>query len=228
MLFIIFFFVTLGTGPTLAEATLDIGSSANIPGSVVVPEISRLFEPSQLGNLQIAEARELEHSGAAGRPDGAKEGKETEPMLPPVSAPAPLGTIEQYCTSVQDAATDARLELQRSRLEQTQRELEKRIKILDARIAESKDWMKKRTDFSRQASDGLVEVYSKMNAQAAAAQILAINERLAAAILSKLPPKITSNILAEMDAKRAARLSSLLATVAELGKSQKSTERDGR
>ena len=226
--FIIYSIVTFGAQPSFAEATRAFNGLVNMNGAAVVPAIRSLHQSSGLGNLLIVEARQLENSGAKGRPDGAKESEVTEPPLPPASAATLLRPIEQYCSSVQNAASDARREQQRSRLEQTQRELEKRIKILDARIAESKEWMKKRTDFLLQASDGLVEVYAKMNTEAAAAQLLAINERLAAAILSKLPPKTTSMILAEMDAKRAARLSSMLASVAELGKQQKNTGKDKR
>jgi flagellar motility protein MotE (MotC chaperone) len=226
--FIIYSIVTIGGQSCFAEAKRAIDGLASMHAVAVEPAIRSLHKSSRLGSLLIAEARQLEHSGANGRQDGAKEKEDTEPPLPPTSAAVLLRPMEQYCSSVQNAASDARLEQQRSLLEQTQRELEQRIKILDARIAESKEWMRKRTDFLLQASDGLVEVYAKMNTEAAAAQLLSINERLAAAILSKLPPKTTSMILAEMDAKRAARLSSMLASVAELGKQQKSTAKDKR
>ena len=226
--FILYSIVTISAQPCFAKESRAIIGRADMQGALAVPAFRRVEKSPWLGSLQFAEASQLEQLGAKGRPDREKESEDTEPPLPPASAAAQLSPLEQYCSSVQNAASDARLEQQRIRLEQTQGEIEKRIKILDARIAESKEWMKKRTDFLMQASDGLVEVYAKMNSEAAAAQLLAINERLAAAILSKLPPKTTSMILAEMEAKRAARLSSMLASLAELGKQQKSNGKDTR
>ena len=58
--------------------------------------------------------------------------------------------------------------------------------------------------------------YSKMKPDAAANQITTMDELTAAAIISKLSPKASSLVLAEMDATKAARLTATIAGAAEI------------
>jgi flagellar motility protein MotE (MotC chaperone) len=50
-----------------------------------------------------------------------------------------------------------------------------------------------------------------MKPDAAAQQLSALDEETAAAVLIKLSPKISSALMAEMDAKKAARLTAIIA-----------------
>jgi flagellar motility protein MotE (MotC chaperone) len=68
-----------------------------------------------------------------------------------------------------------------------------------------------REDFSSRATDSLVEIYSKMKPDSAAARLAAMEEMTSAAIIAKLSPKTSSPILAEMDVDKAARLSAIIA-----------------
>ena len=62
-----------------------------------------------------------------------------------------------------------------------------------------------REDFTAHATDSLVQIYGKMKPDAAAIQLMAMDELIAAAIMFKLSPKANSLILAEMEATKAAR-----------------------
>lgn len=151
--------------------------------------------------------------------DGANADKDRQAAdslpLPPVT-PQQLSPAEQYCSSVVDAATAAQIAQQTSNLEKARKELADRVAILDAKTAELKNWIKKREDFARHATDSLVEIYSKMKPDAAANQITTMDELTAAAIISKLSPKASSLVLAEMDATKAARLTATIAGAAEI------------
>jgi len=61
-----------------------------------------------------------------------------------------------------------------------------------------------------------VQIYGKMNPDAAAAQLMAMDEFVAAAIMSKLSTKDASLIMAEMEAAKAARLSAVIAGAGEI------------
>jgi flagellar motility protein MotE (MotC chaperone) len=62
------------------------------------------------------------------------------------------------------------------------------------------------------ANDNLVAIYAKMQPEAAAIQIAAMDDPMAAAILGKLKPGAAGAILNEMEAERASRLAVLLAS----------------
>ncbi|HVX37839.1 MAG TPA: MotE family protein [Hyphomicrobium sp.] len=152
--------------------------------------------------------------------DNAKADKERQAAdslpLPPTTPPQQMSAAEQYCSSVIDAAAAAQIAQQTSNLEKARKELAERVALLDAKTAELKSWVKKRTDFTAHATDSLIEIYSKMKPDAAASQLASMDELTAAAITSKLPPKVSSLMLAEMDAKKAARLTAIIAGAAEM------------
>ncbi len=64
--------------------------------------------------------------------------------------------------------------------------------------------MAKREEFTAHATKSLVQIYGKMKPDAAAAQLMAMDEFVAAAIMSKLSTKDASLIMAEMEAAKAA------------------------
>jgi flagellar motility protein MotE (MotC chaperone) len=122
--------------------------------------------------------------------------------------------IERFCTNIQDPARDRRYALQRQQLVDLQADIDKRIKLLEEKRAEYEDWLKRRDDFVAKATDGVVDIYSKMKPDGAAPQLTDMPPDLAAAILMKLEPKQSSLILAEMDAKVAANLTRIMAAAA--------------
>ena len=133
-------------------------------------------------------------------------------QTPPASASS--DEIERFCTNIADPARDRRYALQRQQLVDLQADIDKRIKLLEEKRAEYEDWLKRRDDFVAKATDGVVEIYSKMKPDGAAPQLTDMPSDLAAAILMKLEPKQSSLILAEMDAKVAANLTRIMAAAA--------------
>lgn len=129
--------------------------------------------------------------------------------------------IQQYCTNVIDQARDQRYVMQKQDLEKLQEDVDNRIAVMEARKAEYEDWLKRRNDFMQQAEANLVNVYKTMKADAAAPQLEEINPGLAAAIIMKLPPRQSGLILAEMDAKKAGMVASIMSSAAD-----KTTSRD--
>ncbi|MCM2472812.1 MotE family protein [Rhizobium sp. CG5] len=123
--------------------------------------------------------------------------------------------IQKYCTSIADPARDQRYLLQKQDLEKLQADVDSRIAVLEARKVEYEDWLKRRNDFLVQAEAGLVEIYKKMKADAAAPQLEEVNVGLAAAILMKLPARQSSLILSEMDAGKAGAVASIMSSAAD-------------
>lgn len=150
-----------------------------------------------------------------GKAGGGKEAAEELPMPPPTT-PVQLSPAEQYCANVIDAAAAAQIAEQTRKLEKAQKTIDDRVALLSAKTEELKKWVKKREDFTAHATDALVEIYSKMKPDAAANQLAAMDELTAAAITSKLSPKVSSLMLAEMNAGKAARLTAIVAGAGEV------------
>jgi flagellar motility protein MotE (MotC chaperone) len=137
---------------------------------------------------------------------------------PPEALPAAGSElVTRYCASIRQPAAEAQLALRRQELAKAQQDIEGRIALLEAKVAATKEWLAKRKEFTERAHEQLVRLYAQMRPEPAAAQLAAMNEIVAAAILSKLAPKASSPILAEMEPAQAARLSAIIAGSADLG-----------
>ena len=124
---------------------------------------------------------------------------------------------DQYCQAVLEPAREARYAHQTVELKSLSKELDDRLARIETRIAELKEWVARREDFASRTSDQLVTIYSGMRPEAASEQLTKIDESTAAAILSKLAPRIASQILNDMPSDKAARLAMIL-----MGASRKS------
>ncbi len=131
-------------------------------------------------------------------------------------ASATNAVADNYCINIVDAAKSAWLETTKQSLADAEKELEGRIVALEAKTAEHKLWLNKREEFALRAKDGLLKIYGRMRPDAAAAQLVALDDLTAAAILSRLDPKVASQIMTEMEAVRAARLSAAMVGAAGL------------
>ena len=89
------------------------------------------------------------------------------------------------------------------------KEIDEKVKELRARTEEYKKWYELRRTFSEKATDSLVQIYSKMRPESAAAQISVMNQMTAAALIIKLDTRVASAVLNEIEPKKAASLSSL-------------------
>jgi len=116
----------------------------------------------------------------------------------------------QYCENLSTAAADARFELQKQSLASMEKEIEARIKVLEAKKAEYEEWLKRRDEVLARADETIVAIYSKMKPDASAVQLANMDEQMAAAIISKLNPRAASAVLNEMEPARAAQLAHVI------------------
>jgi flagellar motility protein MotE (MotC chaperone) len=143
-----------------------------------------------------------------------QEQKKPEPDPAKLDADAGDG-VARYCANIAPVVVEARIAWQMKRLAELDAQIKKRIAELDAKEAEARDWVNKREDMLKKAEDDIVAIYAKMQPEAAAAQLIAMDDASAAAILSKLNPRAASAILDEMEAARAAKLTDLISGAAK-------------
>ena len=116
----------------------------------------------------------------------------------------------QYCANIADAASDARFALQKQALADMEKEIEGRIKVLEAKRAEYEEWLRRRNEVLEKADETVVMIYSRMRPDAAALQLINMDEEIAAAVIAKLNPRAASAVLNEMEPARAAQLANVI------------------
>jgi flagellar motility protein MotE (MotC chaperone) len=145
---------------------------------------------------------------------------DAKPKPAPVAADKSADSgVSRYCANVGPLAAEARIALQEKRLAELDGQIKQRIAELDNKEAEAREWVAKREALMNAASDDVVAIFGKMQPEAAATQLAAMDEPMAAAILGKLSPRAASAILDEMDAATAGKLTSLLSGAAAEKKS---------
>ena len=122
--------------------------------------------------------------------------------------------IKAYCANIADAARDQRYLRQTKELQDLQSQVDERIRVLEQRRDEYREWMTKREEFLKVAETTLLDIYKKMRPDAAARQLELVNPEVAAAIVMKLNSRLASQILNEMAADKAAGLASIIADAA--------------
>lgn len=122
--------------------------------------------------------------------------------------------IRKFCGGIADAARDKRYLLQREELHKLQTQVDERIETLKVYRDDYKSWLEKRNEFLATAEAGLVDIFKKMKPDAAANQLEIIEKNIAAAIIMKLSPRLSSQIFNEMDAEVAAQLATIIASAA--------------
>lgn len=127
-----------------------------------------------------------------------------------VTPPTEQSEAERFCSNIADAARDRRYALQAQELEKLQKDVDKRIKLLEEKRAEYEDWLKRREDFLSKAEDNVVGIYSTMKPDAAAERLAELDAMLAAGILMKLDSRNAGVILNEMERKAAATLTAIM------------------
>ena len=129
-------------------------------------------------------------------------------------ADKPADEIERFCGNIADEARDRRYSLQAAELQQLQKDVDERIRLLEEKRAEYEGWVTRREAFMKQAEANVVQIYSRMRPDAAAGQTTQLRTEMAASILMKLDPRVASVILNEMDMKAAATLTSIMVLAA--------------
>ncbi|WP_018260085.1 MotE family protein [Methylobacterium sp. WSM2598] len=123
---------------------------------------------------------------------------------------APPSRAAAYCNGIVDAAADARVAWQKETLTALEKQVEERIRQLEAKRAEYEEWLRRRNEFLAKADETVVAIYMKMRPDAAALQLANMPDEAAAALLTKLNARTASSILSEMEASRAAQLARIM------------------
>lgn len=131
-------------------------------------------------------------------------------------AQSAAGLAQRYCQVVVDEVLAAKLAEEKRRALQLKKDVEAKIIELEAATAEQKKWLQLRRDFQDKATERLVDVYAKMDAEAAALRLSAMGDDIAAAILSKLSSKSASAVMGEMQPEIAGRLTAYMAGAAAM------------
>jgi flagellar motility protein MotE (MotC chaperone) len=153
-----------------------------------------------LGLVAVIAGLSIESVGAQPKkPDAPKVATSAE-------APAPASEIEKFCVNNAAIAGNARLAWQTARLDELEAKIRQRLDALEAKKAEFVAWIRKRDEAMRQATESVVAIYARMRPDAAALQLAAMEDAMAAAVLAKLPSRTAGVILNEMESGRAARL----------------------
>jgi flagellar motility protein MotE (MotC chaperone) len=118
--------------------------------------------------------------------------------------------IARYCVAMAPSAVEARLNYQLKQLMAIEARVKEETAALEKREAETREWVTKREEMMKAATDDVVAVYAKMSAEAAATQLADMDEVVATSILAKLKPQVASTILNEMDNEKAARLTTIM------------------
>jgi flagellar motility protein MotE (MotC chaperone) len=138
------------------------------------------------------------------------EQKKAEATKPAEAKPA-SAELQQFCANNAAIIGDARIVWQASKLRDLEAQIRQRLAELEARKAEYVAWLHKRDEALRQATESVVAIYARIRPDAAAPQIAAMDDAMAAAILVKLSPRVAGAILNEMEVGRAARLTRMMA-----------------
>jgi flagellar motility protein MotE (MotC chaperone) len=157
--------------------------------------LARRRPPHRLG-LVLAAAMQTAAASAEPRPSGAGKAEDARPT--------------PYCAGIANAAADARFAWQTEALAALSRDVEVRIRQLEAKRAEYEDWLRRRDAFLAKADESVTAIYAKMRPEAASQQLTAMDAEAAAAILTRLDARVASAILNEMEPGRAARLANVI------------------
>jgi|GEM_PF-7029299 len=137
----------------------------------------------------------------------ASEAKVGAPAAPKVTAvPAVVMPKDDYCANIADRAADARHMLQMKTLEDLEKKIDQKIVLLEAKRAESEAFLKQRNDAIKETRQDLVDIFSKMKPDVAAAQFEILDVETSASILKELNARVAGTILNEMKAPIAAAI----------------------
>jgi flagellar motility protein MotE (MotC chaperone) len=131
------------------------------------------------------------------------------PEKPTVEKP-PDAEASRFCANAAPSIAEARIAWETKQLSDLDGQVKQRLADLEKAEASIKEWVAKKDAALKSASDDLVAIYAKMTPEAAATQIAAMDDQMAAAILGKLKAGAAGAILNEMEADRASKLAVVL------------------
>ena len=182
-------------------ALVPVDESEITTGTVEPPKSARILSPGDSARL-FADDGDVPTSEMT---TGAVDGQTSD-------------LARGYCVRISGSASDARTALQMTKLADMEKQVSRRIAALEAKTAEYKTWVERRDEFLKRATASLVKIYSQMEPDAAALQLVSMDEETAASLLMKLDPQGASAILNEMVPEKAARLAATISGAARLPK----------
>lgn len=129
----------------------------------------------------------------------------------PGQGDAAVSAPTDYCANFADRANDARIAWQAENIKKLETDLDAKIAILDAKKLEIQGWIERRDAMLKQAGRELVDIYAKMDPEAAALQLAKLDTATATSVLRQLSPRGASAILNVMDTSKAAGLAKAIA-----------------
>ena len=123
-----------------------------------------------------------------------------------VTVPDGPSLLDQYCSSASQRIADEEAKRREERLRELQSSIDQKLALLREKQRELQELQKKREQDLAAARQEVVDIYSKMEPEAAASQISKLDPRVAVALLRKLPTRNASEILNVMDPAKAAIL----------------------
>jgi flagellar motility protein MotE (MotC chaperone) len=173
------------------------------------PTLSRGWTARPCGGLGLVLA--LAASVVCGWPASAQDERTTESQKVRSNADrAAENDAGRFCGNVAPSAAEARIAWQTRRLAELDAQVKQRLADLEKAEASIQEWVAKRDALVKAASDDLVAIYTRMQPERAAAQLSAMDDQMAAAIIGKLKPTAAGAILDEMEVERASKLESFL------------------
>lgn len=124
----------------------------------------------------------------------------------PDASPMGGNGVANYCASILDAAAEARAAHVKHVLDSLRTEVETRIAMLETRNLELKTWVERQERLATAAEQVLVGIYSTMEPEIAAKQIMLLDRTTASSILRQMKPRDASTILNEMQPQAGAEL----------------------
>jgi flagellar motility protein MotE (MotC chaperone) len=163
-----------------------------------------------VASLAFALALLLLGGGALASPAPA-EAKRERATRAGESAESGASAVQQYCANIANTAAAAELAIREQQLRELEQQMRQRLEQLDQRRVEVQQAIERYEAVVRKAGETVANVYSRMNPDAAAAQIAGLDDEVAAALLLRLKPQNSSAILNEMEPPRAAAVAKKLA-----------------
>ncbi|MCP4559586.1 MAG: hypothetical protein GY873_28570 [Bosea sp.] len=124
----------------------------------------------------------------------------------PTAAAASTQDSEAFCASIRVPAAEARFAWQANTLKSLETKLADTLAKLEEKKIELKQLVDQREAETKLADGRMVEIFARMRPEAAALQLAAMDQGVAAALLGKLAPRNASAVLNEMEVARAAQL----------------------
>jgi flagellar motility protein MotE (MotC chaperone) len=138
-------------------------------------------------------------------PGGCVEQKKSE-AIKPAEPTTTVGDAKQFCANNVAIAGDAKIAWQTSKLLDLEAQIKDHLAELEVRKAQLVEWLRKHDEAMKKATDDVVAIYAHMKPDAAALQLAAMDDSMAAAIVAKLPSRAAGTILNEMEPARAVQL----------------------